>query len=666
MIKLIKVAAAFIALVLVAIVIFINTVDINNYKQQIVNLVEDATGRQLQIAGDMRFALSLVPTIIVDDLSLSNASWASKDDMVKLNTLEIKIALLPLLSGDIQVEKLILIEPEILLETNKKGQKNWVFSEVKGNADTTKQQSSINSIAFHYVQIKNATIIYNNGHKGKHAKLDIKEIETQADSSKSPISISINAVYNGIPISGKGEIGSRNQFIQNQTYPIDLDLEVSQAKLILKGEVDQPQTGKGLNLDLKFNVNDLADLSSLAKQKLPKFGPISLSGLLTDSNKSYSIKGMKLLASNTELAGNVAIDFSAKKPKITAKLNSDLLDLAELIGEKKTKPSSNTDRLFSAEPLDLTSLQLANANVDVTAKKIKTSSMLLQNTHITATLNNGNLSLNPLNSLVAGGKLSGKIGINNSGKIPALSVQVKLVGLKPNSLDKLHGKVSGAQSDILLDAEGKGKSISQIMGSLNGRFTVKVGKGVLSDNITTALGTGIITKMVEILNPESKKREDTQLECAVVNFAMKDGLAITDRGIALSTNQLNIIGSGGVNLKTEQINIGIKPEAKKGLGLNASKLASLVRVTGSLSDPQPTANLTLKNGLSVTTAVATGGLSLLAESLVNRATADLDPCATALGQQSTKLPEKSVSTKAVDAVKGVGGTVTDTFKGLFN
>ena len=179
---------------------------------------------------------------------------------------------------------------------------------------------------------------------------------------------------------------------------------------------------------------------------------------------------MKLLASNTELAGNVAIDFSAKKPKITAKLNSDLLDLAELIGEKKTKPSSNTDRLFSAEPLDLTSLQLANANVDVTAKKIKTSSMLLQNTHITATLNNGNLSLNPLNSLVAGGKLSGKIGINNSGKIPALSVQVKLVGLKPNSLDKLHGKVSGAQSDILLDAEGKGKSISQIMGSLNGRL----------------------------------------------------------------------------------------------------------------------------------------------------------------------------------------------------
>jgi len=92
-----------------------------------------------------------------------------------------------------------------------------------------------------------------------------------------------------------------------------------------------------------------------------------------------------------------------------------------------------------------------------------------------------------------------------------------------------------------------------------------------------------------------------------------------------------------------------------------------------LANPQPTTDVkaALSTGLSATTAIATGGLSLLAQGLLDRSTADDDPCATALGLKpvttATKKEAKPSSTeKTTNAVEDAAGAVADKLKGLFN
>jgi uncharacterized protein involved in outer membrane biogenesis len=322
-------------------------------------------------------------------------------------------------------------------------------------------------------------------------------------------------------------------------------------------------------------------------------------------------------------------------------------------------------------PLD--TLKSINGKLSLNAKKIKTSSMMLADTQATVSLKDGVLAIKPLNSLMAGGKLAGSIDLNASGKSAVLSTTISLTGLEPNQLNDLNGKLTGAKTDVNLNVRGTGNSVSQIMANLSGKLLIKVGKGVITDSITGALGADAFTELVNMLNPFSQSSDNTQLQCAVVNFDIKNGMATTNKGIAVSTNQMNIIGSGIINLETEGLDIGIKPEPKEGLGINAGKFASFVRVGGTLAYPQPTADWTgaLSTGLSVSTAFATGGLSLLAEGLFDRATADADPCATAWAQksvaiQTTKQPEKSTASKAVDSVKDAGETVSNTIKGFFN
>jgi hypothetical protein len=671
--KAIKIVAGLITVVLITIAVIIATTDINQYKGQIIDIVENVTGRNLQINGDLKFALSLVPTVIVEDVQLSNVSWGSKPVMISLKQFELKAALLPLITGKIHVNNITLINPEIFLETNKQGIGNWQFFADKKQAQTADNRSDAPRVVVNEVHIKNGTITYLNGVTGQQSYLVIDQLNAEPDGVNDPLSLIVEAAYNEIPISVTGHIGSFSQFTHNDNYPLDLAIEINDATLALNGQIIKPMSKKGLNIAVKFDVDSLAKLSSFASSKLPDLGPVKIAGTITDDKDTYSIKSLELTSGNTNLSGNATINFSAKKPKINAMLDANLIDFTEIIGDKQKKNTTKTIRVFSSTPLPLDILKSVNVNVSLTAKQIKTNRMTLADTKISMSLEDGLLIIKPLKSIMVGGKLDGSIDINTRGTSPILSSSMSITGFEPNQLPVLKDKLTGAKTDVNLNVRGTGNSISQIMASLSGKLLVKVNEGIITDSFTDALGADVLTELAHILNPFSQNTDNTQLQCAVINFDIKDGIATTNKGIAISTNQMNIVSSGVINLKTEGVDMGIKPQAKEGFGINAGKLASFVRVGGTLAHPQPTTDLTsaISTGLSVSTAFATGGLSLLAEGLFDRATSDTDPCATAWAQksstsQTTKPSEKSTSTKAIESVKSIGGTVSDTIKGLFD
>ena len=206
------------------------------------------------------------------------------------------------------------------------------------------------------------------------------------------------------------------------------------------------------------------------------------------------------------------------------------------------------------------------------------------------------------------------------------------------------------------------------MAGLNGKILLQSAKGELKGSAMSTAGTDLLT----MLNPTTTDSDKTQLDCAVINFNIKEGIASTDKGIALVTKQMNIIGSGTVDLKTEKLDIGINPQAREGVGISAGQLAGLVRLGGTLANPEPITDVkvALSTGLSVGTAVATGGLSILVQGLFDRITADEDPCASALGVKSTavaakKEAEPSSSNQTFDAIKDAGSATLNKLKSFF-
>ncbi len=132
-----KVLIGVVGLLVVAVVALLvgpGFVDWNRYKPRIAEMAEDATGRRLSIDGDISLAILPQPTLSVHALRLANLPGAAAPDMLRLETLDVQSALLPLLFGNIQVQGVTLIEPEVDLVVLADGRRNWVFTPARAVA----------------------------------------------------------------------------------------------------------------------------------------------------------------------------------------------------------------------------------------------------------------------------------------------------------------------------------------------------------------------------------------------------------------------------------------------------------------------------------------------------------------------------------------------------
>lgn len=121
------IVGAIVFCLLVAALIAPSFVDWNAYKGQITTLAEDATGRDVSLSGDLSFRLLPSPALTVEGLSLSNIEGASSETMVRLKALDVRVRFLPLLAGTVEVERIVLEEPDLVLEILPDGTTNWDF-----------------------------------------------------------------------------------------------------------------------------------------------------------------------------------------------------------------------------------------------------------------------------------------------------------------------------------------------------------------------------------------------------------------------------------------------------------------------------------------------------------------------------------------------------------
>jgi len=109
--------------------VLLSVQDVNKFKDLLARKVSEKTGRELTIAGNFDLSISFTPSITADNVTFENAAWGTRPEMLKLGHVEAKVALFPMLSGDIEIERLILEDMDLLAETNEDGVGNWVFGD---------------------------------------------------------------------------------------------------------------------------------------------------------------------------------------------------------------------------------------------------------------------------------------------------------------------------------------------------------------------------------------------------------------------------------------------------------------------------------------------------------------------------------------------------------
>ena len=665
---------AAVVVVLFVVVYFIAaSYDYNSLKPLITNAAKEFTGRELTMAGDVDLKFGLPPTLEVNDVAFQNASWGSQPQMARIKYLLIKVSVLPLLRGNLTVNRLIMLQPKFILEVNKSGQTNLDFAAPKGatsqKSEDPPKDNGTTQFELKEVEIKDGEIAYKNHRTGKTETINIANLELKSPLFGSGADIELKGSYNKTPFHLDGNIGLISQALKSkEKWPLKLKAQAVKTKVSAEGSIQDLMTGRGIDLKLDVEGEDLAQFEKFTGEPLPLKGPFRFSGqVVSPSEKEVKISDLLIVLGESQIQGTVNVTRDAKRPLIEAKLTSKKVDLRPVLADNRTSDGkqkqpagagASKDKVFPAQPFDLSTLQNFDAKISLRVDQVIGLISALDNYHSEINLQNGHLIMKPFTADVGGGNFSATLDLVTRANTARLKTKISAKKINLGEMLKkmdISEDVEGSL-DLDIDLAGQGNSVAALMAGLNGYFIASMGKGKMPVKYLNLVGAGLGRNMLDIVNPLADKSNRAQINCAVCDFNIKDGIANGD-AIIIDDPQKTLISHGTLNLKTEALDFGIHTKPKGGIGtketgkvnISLSQITKPFKLSGTLANP----SLGISPGRTATilgrALLAPGGIATL---FVSGSYGDQNPCLVAAKKAKEHAAGDKTKSSGEPAPKG--------------
>ena len=686
-----------IILSVIAVYVILSGYDFNDLKPQVAKAAKDATGRELNIGGDIDLEIGLTPSLVLSDITFQNAPWGSRPEMVKIKRFEVQVALLPLISGNIEIKRFILVEPDILIETDKTGKLNLAFETLEKTVPEKAEKPSegmteLPAITFNMLEIEKGALSYRDGKTGKTTKISLNRLSASAAGMDKPMDINLNGEFDKMNFELSGTLGPIADLLDpEKLWPLKIAAKALDADINIEGSIKDVITQKGIDLGFKAKINDWKKISEFTGQPVPVKDPLSVSGRAKDEGPgSYKVTDLNAALGKNSITGSAGINLSKTVPYLNVVLNSKELDLRTLLPkengkEKQQAPSDKAEqkskKVFPNDPLPLDVLNTVDGDFKIRFDKIILPQLVITNLKIDTAMKKGRLSIDPLKGEFGGGVLNGSVFLKPVNMSADFSSVIKLDGLKLESAARELGMDESLTGnlDLAIDLKGQGKSVADLMAGLNGSSIIIMSDGKINNKYINLMGGDISTGLLRILNPVKEEKEYTDIGCVVSRFDIKSGLA-DSTVLLINTDVMSVVGQGQIDLRSEKLNISLKPTPKKGVGglsMSLSELAKPFKLSGTLAEPSLGID-PAKAALAIGKAI--GGTALfgpagIAASLLSKTDDDSDLCSTAVETAKTGIkpskkkqsgeeksePGQQPTAPVQDAIQGVG----DALKGLF-
>ena len=262
--------AIIIALPIIAVGVFVAQFNPDTYVSQMAAAVQKATGRTLTISGPVHLQLSLTPSLVVNDLTLSNPVGFADPALLTLTQAQAQVALLPLLRHQLDILDLKLVGPTLYLERNAAGQADWIFyrpHNAQAAANTSPAQATTPEsyrIALKSVSLGDGQIILRPNTGAQPITIRLNSFTGQATDLATPLHLSGSAIIGTTPLTVQGVVGSVSSLAETNSnpWPVDLTFGFAGASAALQGSIAQPQMMTGYNLHLTAHIPALAAIGT--------------------------------------------------------------------------------------------------------------------------------------------------------------------------------------------------------------------------------------------------------------------------------------------------------------------------------------------------------------------------------------------------------------------
>ncbi|OGB26748.1 MAG: hypothetical protein A3I66_21555 [Burkholderiales bacterium RIFCSPLOWO2_02_FULL_57_36] len=603
-------------------IVVIANYDWNRTKPWLNARVTEATGRPFAIQGDLSIQWRRSdaaesswrrwapwPHLRAQNIEFGNPDWVkAAPHMAEVKSVTFSLNPFALLGKKIIVRNLQLEEPLLFLERTKGGKKNWTLK----SGAPSEWQFEIKKIGFSKGKVHLVDAI-----KRADLRMSVDSLDDSGANGHA-LGWKISGTLDKEAVKGGGKAGAILSLQQQSTpYPVEADVRIGKTVVAFKGTLTNPRSLGALDVRLKLAGVSMAKLYALTGIPFPETPAFAteghLIGKISRHNSEWKYQEFSGRVGSSDLSGTFEYQIKQPRPHLKGVLVANVLklqDLAPLIGADSRKSKANrgtavvqpADKVLPVEPFKTERWTSIDADVKFTGRRIVRDKQLpIENLVTDLHLQDGVLSLQPLNFGIAGGNLISTIVLDGRGKlikaqmkISARRLKIKQLAQKFQSMQAGLGEVNG---DASLSATGN--SVAAMLASSNGEIKAFISGGTVSKLMLEKIGLNIDSI---ILTQMSGDRQ-VKLNCMASDFSVTNGLMQT-RTFVIDTDDAILDITGQIDLAREKLALTVKPDTKT---LRLISLRAPFYVTGSFKYPKVKVDkgvLALKAGAAVALAVA--------------------------------------------------------------
>jgi AsmA protein len=595
-------------------------VPVEQYKGRIEAEVAKRTGREFHIQGPV--SLSLLPTLAVElnQVTFAGPPGARSAEMASLGKLELELKPLPLLSGEIEIDKLVLREPHIALEVDPQGRPNWVLDHKTGQAPAQQQPapaepaSGLPELRFGEVELVDGRISYFDARTGATYEVNKVNVEVHAPNLDQPAEIKGKLFFRDRPVTIDSRIDQPRGLIETGASKLAATVTGDLVSARFDGALQDGQGGPDARGAFNLRASALRDLATWATGKDPGALPVqntSVAGTLEANAGRVAITGGTYKAGDTEATGTVAVGLKGPRPRIEAVLSLARLHLDQYLkqpggtasqpaaGQTQPIPAQPTPSQpapaqsaadgWSTKPIDLSGLRAVDADVKLALAGLTVKGVDVGASDVAVTLDDGRLKAVMAETALFDGTVSGQVNADAAGAVPALGLDFRINGVQAEPVltrfadfDRLAGTARAVAS-----LKTTGASERAMVEALNGQGSVTFTNGAIKGINLAAMVRNVGAAFQG--QPVGNEPQQTDFAELGGTFTVQNGI-VHNNDLRLLAPLLRLDGAGTVALPPKTIDYRLQPRLTatiegQGGKKDASGLAVPVLVRGSLTSP---------------------------------------------------------------------------------
>ncbi len=565
-----------------AFILWSKTRDLSRYQSRITEQVRKVTGRELAAKVPLQVRLSREPALVAEGVTLSNASWGSRPDLVRVRRVTMYLDPASLFLGEVKVGRMLLEGADILVERNDAGDTNLeMLPPPDGSGPHAGENRSLKTRpnpAFPWigtVEVRDSVLTITQGAGRPPVVLEIAAGTMKSPAPNGPLQIVARfGAPQGAAFDLSGTTGSFDGWMRGLPGNIDLQGRFGDGKIAIKGSIGV----KGTNLAINAEGPDVAAFAPYIHLPLPSGGPYALSAKALTVRSNFKVEVPSLTVGNSSLSGEALFRVDRNGvPTAAVNVDADRIDFSGL--KAAPAPPSATPaqkRLLPAMPFSANWLGRSNLSATVRVTEVLGLQSKLSNGSITLNASETRFTLRAAAS-IGQGSAGFDLVYDPSGRLGSATLTATASRVPLEDLSTLLGLDTGIKdgvADIDVRLRGSGRSSRDVLNVASGAIDFSVAKGVWPRD-------GVAGWPAETQRLLGGSEAGVPFNCIAGRFDVSGGIANLRR-LVVDTPRTTMVGGGFVHLRSEAWEMIVLPEARDAAG---AQLAVPLRLKGGTGRP---------------------------------------------------------------------------------